>query len=64
MVSAGAASAESIPVELRETERGWQLLRDGERVSFGVGLTDRDKAHPDSGKTSAEGILLTRESRR
>lgn len=36
----------------------------GEEVSFGVGLLGSDTAHPDSGKTSIEDILLTREWRR
>jgi hypothetical protein len=36
----------------------------GERVSFGVGLLGEDTAHPDSGKTSVEGIILDREWRR
>ena len=30
----------------------------GEKVSFGVGLLGKDTAHPDSGKTSVEGIIL------
>lgn len=33
----------------------------GERVSFGVGLLEKDKAHPDSGIARIEGIELTRE---
>jgi hypothetical protein len=36
----------------------------GERVSFGVGLTRKDKAHPDSGITKIDGIQLTREWQR
>jgi len=36
----------------------------GERVSFGVGLLGQDTAHPDSGKTSVEGIILGRQWRR
>ena len=30
----------------------------GEKINIGVGLLDADKAHPDSGKTSVEGIVL------
>jgi len=33
----------------------------GERVSFGVGLLEKDKAHPDSGIARIDGIELTRE---
>jgi len=36
----------------------------GEQVGFGVGLLGADKAHPDSGKTSIEGIKLGKEWRR
>jgi len=36
----------------------------GEKISIGVGLLGPDKAHPDSGKTSAEDIRLTREWQR
>ena len=36
----------------------------GERVKFGVGLLGKDKAHPDSGITSADDIVLTAEWRR
>ena len=36
----------------------------GERVSFGVGLLGADATHPDSGKTSVEGIVLAQEWRR
>ncbi len=30
----------------------------GERINIGVGLLEADKAHPDSGKTSIEGLVL------
>jgi hypothetical protein len=30
----------------------------GERINLGVGLLESDKPHPDSGKTSVEGIVL------
>jgi len=33
----------------------------GEKVSFGVGLLEKDKAHPDSGIAKIDGIELTRE---
>jgi hypothetical protein len=36
----------------------------GERINIGVGLLDKDKAHPDSGKTSVEDVVLTREWQR
>ncbi len=36
----------------------------GEKVKFGVGLLGEDTAHPDSGKASIEGIVLTREWQR
>ena len=36
----------------------------GEEVSFGIGLLGSDTAHPDSGKTSIDDIVLTREWRR
>ncbi len=36
----------------------------GEQVGFGVGLLDADKAHPDSGRASIEGIVLGKEWRR
>lgn len=36
----------------------------GEKVSFGVGLLGKDTAHPDSGKTSVEGIILKQEWQR
>ena len=36
----------------------------GEQVSFGVGLLGKDTAHPDSGKTSVEGIVLKQEWQR
>lgn len=36
----------------------------GERVSFGVGLLGDDAAHPDSGRTTVEGVILTDEWRR
>ncbi|MGB5260989.1 MAG: glycoside hydrolase family 2 TIM barrel-domain containing protein [Gammaproteobacteria bacterium] len=32
----------------------------GERIKLGVGLIDKDKAYPDSGKTDMEDIVLTR----
>jgi hypothetical protein len=36
----------------------------GERVSFGVGLIQKDKSRPDSGITKIDGIQLTREWQR
>jgi hypothetical protein len=36
----------------------------GERVTFGVGLLGKDKAHPDSGTTSVDGVVLTDDWRR
>jgi hypothetical protein len=36
----------------------------GERVSFGVGIIQKDKAHPDSGIRKIDGIRLTREWQR
>lgn len=36
----------------------------GEKVSFGVGLLERDKAFPDSGIAKVDGITLTREWQR
>jgi hypothetical protein len=36
----------------------------GERMKIGVGLLGKDTAHPDSGKTSVEGIVLKREWQR
>ena len=36
----------------------------GEKVSFGVGLLGKDTAHPDSGKTRVEGIILKQEWQR
>ncbi len=36
----------------------------GERVNFGVGLLEGDRKYPDSGKTSIEGIVLTRDWQR
>ena len=36
----------------------------GEKVSFGVGLLEKDRAHPDSGIAKIDGITLTREWRR
>jgi hypothetical protein len=36
----------------------------GERVSFGVGLLERDRAFPDSGIAKVDGIVLTREWQR
>ena len=36
----------------------------GERMNIGVGLLGKDKAHPDSGKTSVEDIVLKREWQR
>ena len=36
----------------------------GERVKFGVGLLGKDTAHPDSGMTSVEGIVLEPEWQR
>jgi hypothetical protein len=36
----------------------------GERVSFGVGLLEKDRAFPDSGITKVDGIVMTREWRR
>ncbi len=36
----------------------------GERVTFGVGLLERDRAFPDSAIAKADGITLTREWRR
>jgi hypothetical protein len=36
----------------------------GERVSFGVGLLEKDRAHPDSGIKKIDGIELTREWQR
>jgi hypothetical protein len=35
----------------------------GEKVSFGVGLLEKDRAHPDSAIAKVEGIVLTREWR-
>ena len=35
-----------------------------EKISIAVGLLGQDKAHPDSGKTTAEDIVLTREWQR
>jgi len=36
----------------------------GEKVSFGVGIIQKDKAHPDSGIAKVDGIRLTREWQR
>jgi hypothetical protein len=36
----------------------------GERVSFGVGLLEQDRAFPDSGIAKVEGIVMTREWQR
>ena len=36
----------------------------GEKVSFGVGLLEEDRAHPDSGIRKVEGVELTREWQR
>ncbi len=36
----------------------------GEHVKFGVGLLEKDRAHPDSGKTSLDGIILKQEWQR
>ena len=36
----------------------------GEKVSFGVGIIQKDKAYPDSGIRKIDGIQLTREWRR
>jgi len=36
----------------------------GEKVSFGVGIIQKDKAHPDSGIRKIDGIRLTREWQR
>lgn len=36
----------------------------GEHVKFGVGLLGQDRAHPDSGITAIEGVVLHREWRR
>jgi hypothetical protein len=36
----------------------------GEKVSFGVGIIQKDKAHPDSGIRKVDGIVLTREWKR
>ena len=36
----------------------------GERVSFGIGIIQKDKAHPDSGIRKIDGIRLTREWQR
>ena len=36
----------------------------GERIDVGVGLLGEDRAHPDSGKKKAEGIVLKREWQR
>jgi hypothetical protein len=36
----------------------------GERFNIGVGLLEADKPHPDSGKTSVEGLVLKREWQR
>lgn len=36
----------------------------GERIKLGVGLLGEDKAHPDSGKTSMEDVVLKREWQR
>ena len=36
----------------------------GEKINIGVGLLGQDKAHPDSGKTTVENIVLTRDWRR
>lgn len=36
----------------------------GEKVSFGVGIIQKDKAHPDSGIAKVDGIQLTREWQR
>ncbi|MGB5621166.1 MAG: glycoside hydrolase family 2 TIM barrel-domain containing protein [Gammaproteobacteria bacterium] len=36
----------------------------GERIDIGVGLLDKDRAYPDSGKTKIEGIVLKREWQR
>jgi hypothetical protein len=36
----------------------------GEKINIGVGLIDSSKPFPDSGKTSVEGIVLTREWQR
>jgi hypothetical protein len=36
----------------------------GERINIGVGLLDTETAHPDSGKTSVEGIVLKSEWQR
>jgi hypothetical protein len=48
-----AASAEAIPVELRQTENGWQLLRDGEPYFIrGAGGTHSLQALADAGANS------------
>jgi len=36
----------------------------GEKVSFGVGLLEKDRAHPDSGIAKVDDIVLTREWKR
>ena len=36
----------------------------GEKISFGVGLLEEDRAHPDSGIMKGEGVELTREWQR
>lgn len=36
----------------------------GERIDIGVGLLEKDRAYPDSGKTKIEGIVLKREWQR
>jgi hypothetical protein len=36
----------------------------GEKISFGIGLLEEDRAHPDSGIRKVEGVELTREWRR
>jgi len=36
----------------------------GEKIKIGVGLLEKDRAYPDSGITSIEGIVLTREWQR
>ena len=36
----------------------------GEKISFGVGLLEKDRAHPDSGIRKVEGVELTREWQR
>ncbi len=36
----------------------------GEKISFGVGLLEEDRAHPDSGIMKVEGVELTREWQR